>query len=915
MIIQRRIGSPDLRDMTLTTLRMRTRAIFVLLATLLIVNVAALEALAVQAPRPGSSLFIQTSGPNAGLNIGDYYSSPAGGDTDHLFVIRVPSDWPAGTPVTVALYDPELAGPNPVSPTAADEVRNGADTASFRLESPTGGLVASATYSAPTTNGTWVELATFDPGVTGTGSYQLRVVTSDDDDNSWRVDASHDPDCVVGVGCLPGTLVNGNEVSSSGGSGSLAIGVVRTSWQHAGSGTSCQDHYFYVNSATPRPLRAHNFDMDGNGSVTYTTPTGTSVAGTVSGNATWNNSSDANRVGDVLPDVNGWWRANVCVSSTNQYVFESPSAGPSFPEPQPAPRLDVSKDDSVGTVQVGDQVTYTITVDNVSDEDALPGDAYDLVATDTLPTGLQFDSCSSVSFTCSEAGGVVTASLASPLAPGTSASFEIVATVTLSAGVTLTNDVTVDFDDQFGNGYTETASDSNTVDFEPVLAMTVSGPVDVLRGDSASLTYTVAHDPASDQSPVSGLAVTCVLCTSFSYASGDTDGDSILDSGETWVYDAVIATGPGDPSVILAQAGASGLDLNGEPVTASVTGQVNVIEPASFSGTVFEDLNGNGVLDAGEPGIAGATVDLSGPTAASLVTGSDGTYTFVDLAPGDYTADVSGVAAPMVATTATSLSETLDPGEAFVGGDFGFAAPVTISGSVFEDSDEDGVFDAAESGLGGVAVNLLDSGGATVATTTSAADGSYEFSTMPGEYTVSVGSGIPTGWAMRTASSIDTGFLASGAVSANNDFGASNNTPVMIEGSQTIEIGELPDPLSATDPEGDSVSFSRVDGMLPPGITLNADGTFAGAATEAGLYQFDVEVCDEADPVACATFSYEVRVVEVDVAAGPDDPSEVGATELPFTGVELAGLMIMATILLAGGSGAVLGARRLAGNE
>jgi hypothetical protein len=85
---------------------MRTRAIFVLLATILIVNVSALEALAVQVPRPSSSLFIQTSGPNAGLGIGDYYTSPAGGNTDHLFVIRVPSNWPAGTPVTVALYDP-----------------------------------------------------------------------------------------------------------------------------------------------------------------------------------------------------------------------------------------------------------------------------------------------------------------------------------------------------------------------------------------------------------------------------------------------------------------------------------------------------------------------------------------------------------------------------------------------------------------------------------------------------------------------------------------------------------------------------------------------------------------------------------------------------------------------------------------
>ena len=228
---------------------MRTRAIFVLLATVLIVNVSALEALAVQVPRPSSSLFIQTSGPNAGLGIGDYYTSPAGGNTDHLFVIRVPSNWPAGTPVTVALYDPELAGPNPASPTAADEIRNGADSAVFTLVSPTGATLETSTYSDASTNGAWSELTTFDPGASGTGNYLLRVSVSDDDDNSWRVDASHDPDCTVGGGCADADLVNGNEVARApSGSSSLAVGVIRTSWQHAGSGSSCQDHYFFTTS-------------------------------------------------------------------------------------------------------------------------------------------------------------------------------------------------------------------------------------------------------------------------------------------------------------------------------------------------------------------------------------------------------------------------------------------------------------------------------------------------------------------------------------------------------------------------------------------------------------------------------------------------------------------------------------------
>ena len=35
---------------------------------------------------------------------------------------------------------------------------------------------------------------------------------------------------------------------------------------------------------------------------------------------------------------------------------------------------------------------------------------------------------------------------------------------------------------------------------------------------------------------------------------------------------------------------------------------------ASIAGTVYNDLNGNGSFDVGEPGIAGVTVSLTGPS-------------------------------------------------------------------------------------------------------------------------------------------------------------------------------------------------------------------------------------------------------------------------------------------------------------
>ncbi len=60
----------------------------------------------------------------------------------------------------------------------------------------------------------------------------------------------------------------------------------------------------------------------------------------------------------------------------------------------------------------------------------------------------------------------------------------------------------------------------------------------------------------------------------------------------------------------------------------------------TFSGNVFNDLNGNGVQNPGEPGLATWTVDLlnpSGNVVASTVTSKSGTYSFTGIYPGTFT--------------------------------------------------------------------------------------------------------------------------------------------------------------------------------------------------------------------------------------------------------------------------------------
>ena len=83
------------------------------------------------------------------------------------------------------------------------------------------------------------------------------------------------------------------------------------------------------------------------------------------------------------------------------------------------------------------------------------------------------------------------------------------------------------------------------------------------------------------------------------------------------------------------------------PVTLGTTDATNnnfgELRPSSLAGTVYTDLNKNGVREAGEAPIPGVAVTLTGADdlgrAVSLALGTDGAgaYRFADLRPGNYT--------------------------------------------------------------------------------------------------------------------------------------------------------------------------------------------------------------------------------------------------------------------------------------
>jgi uncharacterized surface anchored protein len=147
----------------------------------------------------------------------------------------------------------------------------------------------------------------------------------------------------------------------------------------------------------------------------------------------------------------------------------------------------------------------------------------------------------------------------------------------------------------------------------------------------------------------------------------------------------------------------------------------------TIRGTVFDDKNGDGARDIGEPGMEGVTVTLlhEGATFNTTMTAGDGTYAFTPLFLGDYTVqetDPEGYDSTTandvdISITAPGQDKTIDFGDRGIG---------AIQGIVFDDEDGDGAQDVGETGIEGATVALL-SGGSVVETTTTAGGGVYVF--------------------------------------------------------------------------------------------------------------------------------------------------------------------------------------------
>jgi len=181
----------------------------------------------------------------------------------------------------------------------------------------------------------------------------------------------------------------------------------------------------------------------------------------------------------------------------------------------------------------------------------------------------------------------------------------------------------------------------------------------------------------------------------------------------------------------------------------------------TVSGAVFEDQNGNGQKDAGEPGISGVIVELTGTSVVngtisprSALTDTNGSYSFANVTPGTYAIketqpsgfvdgkEQNGNPAATAVTndrfggiTLTGVSSTA------TGYNFGEVKGASIAGFVYDDVNDDGAMAATgETGIAGVTIRLTGTNDLSQPinrTTTTGSDGSYSFTGLrPGTYSL-----------------------------------------------------------------------------------------------------------------------------------------------------------------------------------
>ena len=204
-----------------------------------------------------------------------------------------------------------------------------------------------------------------------------------------------------------------------------------------------------------------------------------------------------------------------------------------------------------------------------------------------------------------------------------------------------------------------------------------------------------------------------------------------------------------------------------------------------ISGIVFSDTNSNETKDASETGLAGITISITG-TELTTMTGNDGMYTIPNVPVGDYMITVT--APDTHFAEMTSMPVTVIQGDTaevnFALEPKGVSNTATISGTVFDDLNGNGIQDDGEDGFGVysmMAVTNMVTG--DVQNTNTDENGMYSFTVRAGDPHLIQTTFFPTGITVSDPNS--SWFMRNVTVEAGMDYDFDVGFHTVVEGEFT----------------------------------------------------------------------------------------------------------------------------------
>lgn len=317
----------------------------------------------------------------------------------------------------------------------------------------------------------------------------------------------------------------------------------------------------------------------------------------------------------------------------------------------------------------------------------------------------------------------------------------------------------------------------------------------------------------------------------------------------------------------------------------------------SIEGSVYLDVDGNGVISAADTFLPDVTVTLAGQASATAPSsgGPVPAYSFGSLSAGSYSVSVPATAAgyALAGSTPASVDVTLARGEHRTGVDFLYV-PGKLTGSVYFDANNDGLINAPDTFLANVPLTLSD--GASSASGSGPAP-AYTFPGLAaGSYTVTAPA-VAHGYLRTIAPPAQT--LAPGQQIDSLDFlyvagRLSGYAYVDANDNHMMDAGEARLPsVTVTGPGGttqtDVNGYYSFVGLAAGAHSVSAPDSAGGyARTTASPLSVTLEA---GQSVADLNFGYRPGALSgyAYVDANGNGTKDSGETVLPGVGITLAG--------------------------